>query len=396
MSLARFGGKPIREAFLNYGKQSIDEDDIELVTKVLKGDYLTTGPNVSCFEEKIASYVGAKYAVAVSNGTAALHTAMFGCNIKEGDEVIVTPMTFAASSNAILYMGAKPIFADINKRTYNIDIFDIERKITEKTKAIVPVDFTGQPVDLDEILQLADKYHLKVIEDGAHSLGGEYKGKKVGSFANATTFSFHPVKPITTGEGGVITTNDESIYKKMIRFRTHGITRDREMLQNTNEGEWYYEQWDLGYNYRLTDMQAALGLSQLNKIDRFIAKRREIAAAYNEAFCGMDEIILPCEKEDRKSGYHLYVIRLELNKIKATRKEIYDALIAENIGVNVHYIPVYYHPYYREMGYQKGLCPVAEEVYEGILTLPLYPSMKEQDVQDVIDGVKKVISYYSR
>lgn len=395
MTLAVTGGKPTRNTLLAYGKQAIDEKDIEAVVNILKGDYLTTGPSIKDFEDRLAAYVGAKYAVAVSNGTSALHVAMFGCDIQEGDEVIVTPMTFAASSNAILYMGAKPVFADINKRTYNINAADIERKITEKTRAIVPVDFAGQPVDLDEILKLADKYQLKVIEDGAHALGSEYKGQRVGAFADATTFSFHPVKPITTGEGGIITTNDENIYKRMVRFRTHGITRDIELLQNVDEGAWYYEQSDLGYNYRLTDLQAALGLSQLKKIDCFIARRREIVAVYNKAFEKLDQVILPYEKGDRKSGYHIYVIRLDFEKIKVTRKEIYDALIAENIGVNVHYIPVYYHPYYSKLGYQKGLCPIAEEVYEGIITLPLYPTMKERDVQDVINGVEKVITYYA-
>lgn len=395
MEIAMFGGKPIRSTFLSYGKQYIDEDDIECVTRALKGDYLTTGPIISDFERAIADYVGVKYAVAVSNGTAALHAAMFGCDIKAGDEVIVTPMTFAASSNAILYMGAKPVFADIDLTTYNIDVEDIKRKITEKTTAIVPVDFTGQPVDLEEILTLAEKFGLKVIEDGAHSLGSDYKGKKVGGFADATTFSFHPVKPITTGEGGVITTNNEAIYMKMARFRTHGISRDIQLMEQKDRGSWYYEQYDLGYNYRLTDIQAALGLSQLKKIDKFVARRREIVSIYNEAFIELEGIILPYEKQDRKSGYHIYVIRVDFNKIKATRREIYDALIAENIGVNVHYIPVYYHPYYQALGYQKGLCPVAEEVYKGIITLPLYPSMSDEDIQDVIEGVRKVILYYS-
>lgn len=396
MKLAINGGQPVREQLLAYGKQAIDEADIQAVANVLRGDYLTTGPFVAEFEKQVADYVGAKYAVAVSNGTAALHVAMFGCGIETGDEVIVTPMTFAASSNAILYMGATPVFADINKETYNIDVADIERKITSKTKAIVPVDFTGQPVDLDEINALAKKYNLKVIEDSAHSLGSIYKGKKVGTFADATTFSFHPVKPITTGEGGMITTNDETIYKRMSSFRTHGITREKSALENTDEGAWYYEQQDLGYNYRLTDIQAALGSSQMTKIDNFIARRREIVECYNEAFKEVSGIIIPYTKEDRVSGHHIYVIRLDKEIVKATRKEIFEALVAENIGVNVHYIPVYYHPYYKQLGYKKGLCPVAEEVYESIITLPLYPTMEEKDLEDVIMGVKKVVKYYSR
>ena len=394
MRLAILGGQPTSDKLINYGRQSIDNEDIQAVMEVLKGDYLTTGPTVAQFEQAVADYTGAKYAVAVCNGTAALHAAMFGCGIQEGDEILVTPMTFAASSNSILYMGAKPVFVDIDKNTYNIDVNLLEHHITEKTKAIVPVDFAGQPADLNEIVQIAEKYGLKIIEDGAHSLGSEYRGKRIGSFVDATTFSFHPVKPITTGEGGVITTNDEEIYKRMTRFRTHGITRDRNLLGNKDEGDWYYEQCELGYNYRLTDVQAALGLSQLKKIDTFIRTRREIVDAYNNAFSEIEGIIVPCEKEDRKSGYHIYVVRLDFNKIRATRKEIFQALIAENIGVNVHYIPVYYHPYYRELGYQKGICPVAEQVYEEILTLPLYPSMSKIDILNVIEATKKVIINY--
>lgn len=394
MTLAIFGGKPVRDTFLSYGKQYIDEEDIRHVVNILKSDYLTTGPSIKAFEDKVASYVDARYAVAVSNGTAALHTALYGCEVKEGDEVIVTPMTFAASSNAILYLGAKPVFADIDPITYNIDPKDIERKITDRTTAIVTVDFAGLPADLEKILSLKEKYKLKVVEDAAHALGSEYKGKKVGSYADATTFSFHPVKPITTGEGGMITTNNPAIYQRMLSFRTHGITRERSQFCNRDEGPWYYEQQALGYNYRMTDIQAALGLSQMDKIDAFITKRRKVAQLYDEAFRELEGVITPYESQDTKSAYHIYVIRLDVNKIKTARREIYEALIAENIGVNVHYIPVYYHPYYRELGYQKGLCPYAEQVYETMLTLPLYPSMSDKDIDDVIKAVYKVIQYY--
>ncbi|QXM05175.1 UDP-4-amino-4,6-dideoxy-N-acetyl-beta-L-altrosamine transaminase [Crassaminicella indica] len=394
--LAILGGKPVRDEFLPYGKQCIDEEDIESVVKVLKGDYLTTGPNVREFEEKVAQYVGAKYAVAVSNGTAALHAACFAAGIQEGDEVITTPITFAASANCVLYQGAKPVFADIDPKTYNIDVKDIERKITDKTKAIIPVDFTGQAVDLDKIMELADRYNLTVIEDAAHALGTEYKGKKIGSIAHMTEFSFHPVKHITTGEGGIVTTNDEELYKKLSLFRTHGITRDKELLVNKEQGSWYYEQLDLGYNYRITDIQCALGTSQLEKIQKFIDRRRELVRKYNEQLSDIDGVITPYEEVYSNSSWHLYIIQLELEKFKAGRKEIFEALKAENIGVNVHYVPVYYHPYYQKLGYKKGLCPNAEKLYECMITLPLFPKMNDRDLDDVVKAVNKVLSYYRK
>lgn len=394
--LAINGGTPVRDTYLPYGQQWIEDDDIEEVVKVLKSDYLTTGPKIKEFEEKFGKYVGVKYAVAISNGTAALHGASFAAGIKEGDEVITTPITFAASANCILYQGGKPIFADIDSSTYNIDPKDIEKKISSKTKAIVPVDFTGQPVNIDEINAIAKKYNLIVIEDGAHSLGAEYKGKKTGSLVDMTTFSFHPVKHITTGEGGVITTNNKELYEKLKLFRTHGITRDKKILYNKNEGSWYYEQLELGYNYRITDIQCALGISQLNKIDKFLRRRREIAEKYNEYLKDIDGIVLPYQEEYIKSSWHLYVIQLELEKFKVGRREIFEALQAENIGVNVHYIPVYYHPYYQKLGYKKGLCPNAEKLYERIITIPLYPKMTDKDVKDVVEALDRVLKYYKR
>lgn len=394
--LAINGGTPVRDTYLPYGQQWIEDDDIEEVVKVLKSDYLTTGPKIKEFEEKFGKYVGVKYAVAISNGTAALHGASFAAGIKEGDEVITTPITFAASANCIIYQGGKPIFADIDSSTYNIDPKDIEKKISSKTKAIVPVDFTGQPVNIDEINAIAKKYNLIVIEDGAHSLGAEYKGKKTGSLVDMTTFSFHPVKHITTGEGGVITTNNKELYEKLKLFRTHGITRDKKILYNKNEGSWYYEQLELGYNYRITDIQCALGISQLNKIDKFLRRRREIAEKYNEYLKDIDGIVLPYQEEYIKSSWHLYVIQLELEKFKVGRREIFEALKAENIGVNVHYIPVYYHPYYQKLGYKKGLCPNAEKLYERIITIPLYPKMTDKDVKDVVEALDRVLKYYKR
>ena len=393
--LAINGGTPVRDTYLAYGKQKIDEDDINSVVKVLKGDYLTTGPIVSEFENSVAKYVGTKYAVAVSNGTAALHMACYAAGISEGDEVLVPAITFAASSNCVLYCGGKPVFIDIDPKSYNIDINKIKEKITNKTKAIIPVDFAGQSVDMDSILKIAEEYNLIVIEDAAHALGSEYKNEKVGSKAHMTEFSFHPVKPITTGEGGVVVTNSKELYEKMILFRSHGITRNSELMTE-NQGPWYYEQIDLGYNYRLTDIQSALGLSQIKKLDDFILKRREIVNKYNEAFKELKEIVTPFENEYSKSGYHIYVLLLNLDKLKCGRKEIFEALQAENIGVNVHYLPVYLHPYYKKLGYKKGECPVAEDIYNRMITIPLFPSMSDKDIKDVIEAVKKVLNYYRK
>lgn len=389
------GGKSVRNTYLSYGKQTIDDSDIESVVEVLKGNYLTTGPVVEQFEKKVAEYVGVKYAVAVSNGTAALHMACYAAGIGEGDEVIVPAITFAASANCVLYCGGKPVFVDIEPNTLNIDINKIEEKITPKTKAIIPVDFAGQSVQIDEIVKLAERYNLVIIEDAAHALGGEYKNKKIGAMAHMTEFSFHPVKPITTGEGGIVVTNSKEYYEKMLLFRSHGITRDINLMSEI-QGPWYYEQIDLGYNYRITDLQCALGLSQMNKLDKFINRRREIAHIYNEAFKDVKEIITPFESEDCKSGWHIYVIALNLEKLTVNRKEIFEALQKENIGVNVHYLPVYMHPYYRKLGYKKGICPVAEDMYNRIVTLPLFPSMSNQDIDDVITAVKKVINTYRR
>lgn len=393
--LAINGGKPVRNTYLPYGRQWIDNEDIKEVINTLKSDYLTTGPKIKEFEEKVAAYTKTQYAVAIANGTAALHAACFAAGIGPGDEVITTPITFAASANCILYCGAKPIFADIDPRTYNIDPEDIKRKITPKTKAIIPVHFTGQPVDIDEINKIAKQNTLIVIADGAHALGAEYKGSIVGPQTDMMTLSFHPVKHITTGEGGMILTNNKDYYEKLKLFRAHGITRDENLLTK-NEGPWYYEQQHLGYNYRITDIQAALGISQMNKLDNFLKLRRKYAQMYNNEFKDMEELIIPYQLPYTNSSWHIYVLQLRLEKLKVGRKEIYEALLKENIGVNVHYIPVYYHPYYKKLGYKKGLCPNAEHLYERIITLPLFPKMTEEDVHDIITAVKKVITYYKK
>ncbi|MBP2077997.1 UDP-4-amino-4,6-dideoxy-N-acetyl-beta-L-altrosamine transaminase [Oceanobacillus polygoni] len=392
--LALNGGTPIRDSYLPYGKQWIDNEDIKAVTDVLKSDFITTGPAISQFEKEIAEFVGAKYAVAFSSGTAALHAACFAAGIKENDEVITTPMTFAASSNCILYVGGQPVFADIDSKTYNISPESIKSLLTEKTKAIITVDFTGQPAEYDEIISLAKKSGLIIIDDAAHALGATYKDRHIGSIGDMTMFSFHPVKHITTGEGGIITTSNADYYEKLLLFRSHGITRDSLKLKN-NQGPWYYEMQELGYNYRMTDIQAALGSSQLKKLNTFLKKRREYAKKYNDAFAEIDALITPYQQHECNSSWHLYIVRLDMEKLNVNRKEIFKALQKENIGVNVHYIPVHLHPFYQKLGYRKGLCPQAEKLYEEIITLPLFPAMSEQDLHDVIAGVKKVISYYS-
>lgn len=387
------GGQPVRREMLPYAQQWIDEDDIASVVEVLRGEFLTTGPGVSEFEEKFAHYVGAKYAVAVANGTAALHAAVFAAGIGPGDEVITTPITFAASANCVLYQGGKVVFADIKPADWNIDPEEMANKLTGRTRAVIPVHFTGRPADLRKIHEIAGEHGLVVIEDAAHALGASYQGEKIGGLSHMTIFSFHPVKHITTGEGGMITTNDPELYKKLIKFRNHGITRDGRELRK-DDGPWYYEMQVLGYNYRLTDIQAALGIRQLAKCRDFTGLRRRYANLYNEAFREMEEIITPVETPGNDPAWHLYVIRLRTERLSVGRKEIFAALRAENIGVNVHYIPVYFHPYYRELGYNKGLCPRAEKLYEKMITLPLFPKMTEQDVEDVIRAVKKVIDYY--
>ncbi|MCZ8514893.1 UDP-4-amino-4,6-dideoxy-N-acetyl-beta-L-altrosamine transaminase [Paenibacillus filicis] len=396
LQLAILEGEPVRETMLPYGRQCVDQADIEAVVETLQSPFLTQGPRIKEFEEAVARYAGAKYAVAFSNGTAALHGACYAAGVSEGDEVITTPMTFAASANCVRYCGGQVVFADIRPDTYNIDCSKIGDLISPKTKAIIPVDFTGQPADMDDIMEIARERNLVVIEDAAHSLGAVYKDRKVGSIADMTMFSFHPVKHVTTGEGGVIVTDSEEYYEKLLLFRSHGITRNKELLERQNEGEWYYEMQDLGYNYRITDIQAALGLSQLSKLDSFVDRRRQIARQYSEAFRHIRAVITPYQSEDRESSWHLYIIQLDLKSLAVGRKEIFEALRKENIGVNVHYVPVHYNPYYRKLGYEKGIAPVAEKLYEGIITLPLFPAMTDSDIRDVIHAVDKVVGYYSK
>lgn len=368
-----------------YGKQTIEQDDIQAVVDVLQSDFLTTGPKIAEFEQTVADYVGAKYAVAISNGTSALHAACFAAGIGPGDEVITTPLTFAASANCVLYCGGTPVFADVDPKTYNIDPEDIRRKITDRTKAIIAVHLAGQPCDMDAIHSIAREHGLIVIDDGAHALGSVYKGKKVGSLSDMTTFSFHPVKPITTGEGGMIVTDNEEFYKRMVLFRSHGITRDASMMTR-NDGLWFYQQFDLGYNYRITDIQCALGCSQMKKLDRFLARRKEIVARYNEAFADCDNIITPYQLSDTESGWHLYIVQVK----NCDRRQVFEAMREKGIGVNVHYIPVYMHPYYQEHGYENVHCANAEEIYSHIISLPLYPGLTSEQQDYVIDTLKSL------
>ncbi len=375
-----------RFMYIPYGRQSLNEEDIQAVVDVLRSDYLTTGPRVSEFEKRVAEYVGAKYAVAVSNGTAALHVACLAAGIQEGEEVITSPITFAASSNCVLYCGGKPVFADIDRDTYNISPEELERKITERTRAIIPVHYTGQPCKMDEIHRIARKHNLLVIEDAAHALGAEYQGQKIGALSDMTCFSFHPVKPITTGEGGMVTTNDEALYKRLLLFRSHGITRDEEFLEE-NQGAWYYEQVELGYNYRITDIGCALGISQLNKLDGFLERRKEIARRYDEAFAGCEGLKTPKLIPNCNSGWHLYMVQV-LNR---DREDVFDRLRKTGVGVNVHYIPVYHHPYYRRNGYGEVQCPEAEKFYERAISLPIFPGLTGEQQEYVIDRVLEIV-----
>ena len=384
-SLKYFKNRKTGRKMIPYGRQTIEEDDIQAVVDVLRSDYLTTGPKIAEFEKMVADYVGAKYAVAISNGTSALHAACFAAGIQPGDEVITTPLTFAASSNCVLYCGGTPVFADVDPKTYNIDPEDIRRKITDKTKEIIAVHLAGQPCDMDEIHKIAKEHDLLVIEDGAHALGSVYKGKKVGTLSDMTTFSFHPVKPITTGEGGMIVTDNEEFYQKMMLFRSHGITRD-ENLMTRNDGSWFYQQLDLGYNYRITDIQCALGCSQMKKLDRFLARRKEIVARYNEAFADCENIITPYQLPETESGWHLYIVQVK----NCDRREVFEALREQGIAVNVHYIPVYMHPYYQEHGYKDVHCKNAEEVYSHIISLPLYPTLTSEQQNFVIGRVREI------
>ncbi|HEX7809075.1 MAG TPA: UDP-4-amino-4,6-dideoxy-N-acetyl-beta-L-altrosamine transaminase [Thermoanaerobaculia bacterium] len=372
-----------------YGRQTIDDADEQAVLEVLRSDWLTTGPKVQEFEKAFAEVTGARHAVAVSNGTAALHAAAFAAEIGEGDEVIVPPMTFAASANCVRYQNGTVVFADVDPHTLLLDPARVKAAITPRTRAIIAVDYTGQPADLAELRAIADEYKLILIEDAAHSLGATYRDRRVGTIADLTTFSLHPVKHITTGEGGVITTNDDALAQRLRLFRNHGINSDHR--QREEQGSWFYEMLDLGYNYRLTDIQCALGIAQLRHLPEWVARRRAIAARYDEAFAALplDPIAV---KSERDPSWHPYVIQLRLEELRADRATIFQTFRQRGLGVNVHYIPVHFHPYYQRLGWKKGDFPIAEAAYERLITLPLFPAMRDEDVERVIDVVTSVLT----
>lgn len=385
---------PVRPTLLAYGGHWVDEDDIRAVTEVLRSSWLTTGPKVAEFEDVFARTTGARFAVAVSSGTAALHAAAFAAGIGPGDEVIVPAITFVASANCVVYQGGTPVFVDVDPQTLLMDPARVEAAISPRTKAIMAVDYAGQPCDYDALRAMAAKHRLVLLADACHALGGSYRGHPVGSLADLNTFSLHPVKPITAGEGGVVTASDPVMAERLRRFRNHGITTD--FRQRERAGTWWYEMTDLGYNYRLSDLQCALALSQLGKLERFIARRREIARRYTEAFAELPEVEPLRVLGDRAHAWHLYVIQLRLERLSAGRADVFKALRTENIGVNVHYIPVPWHPFYQALGCRKGRWPAAEAAYERLVSLPIFPAMIDEDVEDVITAVQKVIRRFRK
>ena len=390
--LAINGGAPVRDTMLPYGHHWVDEADIQAVEEVLRSEWLTTGPMVSSFEKAFAQEVGAEHAVAVSSGTAALQAAMYALEIESGDEVIIPAITFVATANCVVYQGGIPVFVDIDSETLLIDPGQVEAKITSRTKAIIAMDYGGHPCDYEGLRLIADRHHIPLVADACHSLGAKHKGRPVGSLAGLNIFSFHPVKAFTTGEGGMVATNNEALAQRMRVFCNHGITTDHR--QRAAQVSFFYEMEDLGYNYRLGDLPCALGLSQMRKLPNFIRRRGEIAAIYDGTFDQESAVRKLAVRGDVSHAYHLYAVQLDLSRFKVRRSQIFTALRAENIGVNVHYMPVYKHPYYQRLGYAREHCANAEAAYGRLISLPIFFGMTDQDVDDVVTAVTKVASYF--
>lgn len=378
------------EPFIPYGRQIVDEADIAAVVEVLRSDWLTTGPTVDRFEEEFARYVGAEHAVAVSSGTAALHLAMLAAGVGPGDEVIVPPLTFVASANAARYVGAEPVFADIDERTFLIDPTEVARLVTPRTKAIVAVDFAGLPCDLDALRTIADEHELVIIEDACHAPGARYRGRPVGSIADLTAFSFHPVKHLTTGEGGMVTTQDAELAARVRMLRSHGIRTD--FRSREANGTWEYDQSELGFNYRLSDINAALGITQLGKQEVWLRRRQEIAQRYIEAVSRIDGIVVQEVPDESENAWHLFPVRILGDDAEELRQQAFTRMRADGVGVNVHYRPVYLNSYYRALGHEPGECPRAEAVYSGLLSLPMWPGLTEQMQSRVIDALRAAIA----
>jgi len=376
---------------IHYGHQWIDEADIQAVVDVLRSDWITTGPKVSEFEQAVADYVGAEYAVAVNSGTAALHAAMYAVGVGPGDEVILPPMTFVATANCVVFQGATPVFADVEPDTLLVNPAEVESKITERTKAIIAVDYAGQPCDYNALRNIAKRHDLALVADACHSIGAQFNGRNVGTLADLSVFSFHPVKHITTGEGGMVVTDETKFAERMRRFRNHGISMDSR--QRADHGTWYYEMEDLGYNYRITDFQCALGLSQLQNLPAFLERRRQIAAQYDESFSRLQEVEALGLREGVLHAYHLYVVKTKYPVLNLGRAKFFRKMREKSVDVNVHYIPVHMQPFYRKhFNTNPGLCSVAETAYEGILSLPIFPAMKAADVQGVIKATNDTVA----
>ncbi|KTD04611.1 UDP-4-amino-4,6-dideoxy-N-acetyl-beta-L-altrosamine transaminase [Fluoribacter gormanii] len=382
-----------------YGRQNITQDDIDAVVEVLKSDYLTQGPAVSIFEKEISNYCGAEYAIALNSATSALHLACLALDLRPGDWLWTSPITFVASANCALYCGAQVDFIDIDPNTYNISIHALEKKLIQAEldgclpKILVPVHFSGQPCEMETIYRLSQRYGFKIIEDASHAIGGRYKNEAIGNchYSDITIFSFHPVKIITTGEGGMVLTNNPAYAEYINLLRSHGITRDESKMTQQPDGPWYYQQLNLGFNYRMTDIQAALGFSQMQRLEQFIMQRHTLAARYNQSLDGLP-LICPFQDANSYSSWHLYVIRLQLDRIKLTHRQVFDALRQNNIGVNLHYIPVYRQPYYQKMGFKKEHFPEAEAYYSEAISLPIFSSMTLEQHDTVIDALQRILN----